>query len=128
MPEPQRSRGTSGEVDGIRSQERDDGGLEEVEEVSCHAADDAVLSFLFDLMDCIVMLCVMAWRCGGVAAYMRSASFVVDATAEYEFYKNARAFMQVNNVFDEVYIASRRPSGLRPGAPRMVWGGLKYSF
>ena len=24
------------------------------------------------------MLCVMAWRCGGVAAYMRSASFVVD--------------------------------------------------
>ena len=56
------------------------------------------------------------------------ASFVVDATAEYEFYKNARAFMQVNNVFDEVYIASRRPSGLRPGAPRMVWGGLKYSF
>ena len=46
---------------------------------SFQAADAAILSFLFDLMDCIVMLCVMAWRCGGVAAYMRSASFVVDA-------------------------------------------------
>jgi hypothetical protein len=44
VPEPQRACGASGEVDRIRSQDGDDGGLEEVEEVSCHAADDAVLT------------------------------------------------------------------------------------
>jgi Fe(3+) dicitrate transport protein len=68
----------------------------------------------------------------GQGAYLENAStdgsFVVDINAEYEFYGNTRAYLAVNNLFDEVYIASRRPSGLRPGAPRIVWAGLKYAF
>lgn len=54
--------------------------------------------------------------------------FVVDIAGEYEFYKGVRAFASVNNLFDEEYVAARRPAGARPGAPLLALAGIKYSF
>lgn len=56
------------------------------------------------------------------------ANFTVDINAELEVAKGTRAFMSVNNVFDDVAVAARRPAGARPTAPRMVYGGLKFEF
>jgi Fe(3+) dicitrate transport protein len=55
-------------------------------------------------------------------------SFTVDLYAETEIKDGVRPFVSVNNVFDQTYIAARRPAGLRPGAPRLVYGGVKASF
>lgn len=56
------------------------------------------------------------------------ASFVVDANAEYELLHNLRGFVSANNLFDEEYVAARRPSGARPGAPQIVFAGIKMKF
>ena len=56
------------------------------------------------------------------------ASVVVDANAEYAIVENLRLFVSANNLFDEDYIASRRPSGVRPGAPQVVFAGVKVTF
>lgn len=56
------------------------------------------------------------------------ASVVVDANAEYAIVENLRLFVSANNLFDEEYIASRRPSGVRPGAPQVVFAGVKVAF
>ena len=34
----------------------------------------------------------------------------------------------VENLTDEVWVASRRPAGLRPGAPRMIYVGMRIGF
>lgn len=41
---------------------------------------------------------------------------------------NYRLFAQVRNLTDEVYVAARRPAGLRPGLPRTVVVGVKMGF
>jgi len=56
------------------------------------------------------------------------ANFVVDAAGEYEVYKNARVFATVDNLFDEEYVAARRPAGARPGKPLTAVVGVKYKF
>jgi Fe(3+) dicitrate transport protein len=56
------------------------------------------------------------------------ASFIVDAYGDYEFYQNTRAFVTVQNLFDDIYIAARRPEGTRPGMPFTALAGVKYSF
>jgi Fe(3+) dicitrate transport protein len=35
---------------------------------------------------------------------------------------------RVENLFDETYLASRRPSGARPGRPRAAFVGVRYTF
>jgi Fe(3+) dicitrate transport protein len=55
-------------------------------------------------------------------------SFVVDFYVEMEVAHNVRPFFSVSNVFDETYIAARRPAGLRPGAPMLAYGGVKVEF
>lgn len=37
-------------------------------------------------------------------------------------------FVSVANIFDNEYVASRTPSGARPGAPRIAQVGFKYKF
>ncbi len=56
------------------------------------------------------------------------ANLVFDAAAEYEFYPKTRFFVAANNLFDELYVASARPSGVRPGEPLSVFSGVKYDF
>lgn len=56
------------------------------------------------------------------------AHFVVDASAEYEVLENTRAFVNAYNLFDQEYVAARRPAGARPGAPQTFLAGVKYSF
>lgn len=54
--------------------------------------------------------------------------FIVDLAAEHEVYNNTRAFVTVDNIFDETYVAARRPAGARPGKPRTFLAGLKVKF
>ena len=44
------------------------------------------------------------------------------------FLKRYEAFLQIRNLTDEVYVAARRPAGLRPGLPRSVLMGLAVRF
>jgi Fe(3+) dicitrate transport protein len=53
---------------------------------------------------------------------------ILDLTAEYELIAHARVFASAQNVTDEVYIAARRPTGVRPGMPRMFIAGLKFDL
>jgi Fe(3+) dicitrate transport protein len=36
--------------------------------------------------------------------------------------------LRIRNLTDEVYVASRRPNGLRPGLPRTALVGLSFAF
>jgi outer membrane receptor protein involved in Fe transport len=56
------------------------------------------------------------------------SSTVFDLNAEYEIVEGARVFGTVHNLFNEEYIAAARPAGLRPGAPQIVFVGLKAAF
>jgi Fe(3+) dicitrate transport protein len=56
------------------------------------------------------------------------ARVILDLTAEYELLTHARVFATMQNVTDEVYIAARRPSGVRPGLPRTFVAGLKFDL
>ena len=53
---------------------------------------------------------------------------VADLAVWYDLSDAIRARVQVRNLTDEVYAASRSPSGLRPGAPRAVLFGLSANF
>ena len=53
---------------------------------------------------------------------------VVDVSAGYLVAGRVRAFAVIRNVTDEVYIAARRPAGVRPGLPHMALAGLTYRF
>ncbi|HCY56525.1 MAG TPA: hypothetical protein DF715_13750, partial [Oceanicaulis sp.] len=53
---------------------------------------------------------------------------VADLAVWYDLSDALRARVQVRNLTDEVYAASRSPAGLRPGAPRAVLFGLAANF
>lgn len=56
------------------------------------------------------------------------AHFTLDLSVEASIGAGVRAFLVVRNLTDEVYVAARRPAGLRPGLPRSLLAGLKASF
>ena len=56
------------------------------------------------------------------------AHFVVDLSGDVALSDTTRAFVNVNNLFDEEYVAARRPAGARPGMPLTVFGGVKFSL
>jgi Fe(3+) dicitrate transport protein len=56
------------------------------------------------------------------------SSTVFDLNGEVEVVEGARLFGTVHNLFEEEYIAAARPAGLRPGAPQIVFVGLKAAF
>lgn len=56
------------------------------------------------------------------------AQHVVDLTARYEVLESAEAYLRVDNLLNQKYIASRRPFGPRPGKPLQVQAGLTYRF
>jgi Fe(3+) dicitrate transport protein len=53
------------------------------------------------------------------------ASLVLDLAADVTVARYAKVFASVRNLTDEVYIAARRPAGLRPGLPRTLMLGIK---
>ncbi len=53
---------------------------------------------------------------------------VFDASAEYRLRGRYRLFVQLRNLTDEIYVAARRPAGLRPGLPRSGLVGFGMTF
>jgi Fe(3+) dicitrate transport protein len=51
---------------------------------------------------------------------------VWDAIATWNFSENLSTYLKVDNLFDETYIAARRPAGVRPGLPRTAYIGLTF--
>lgn len=56
------------------------------------------------------------------------AATIVDATAKYAVLSRLDLVVRARNLFDETYIAARRPAGLRPGLPRSLSIGLDWRF
>ncbi len=53
---------------------------------------------------------------------------VFDIAADVFVGRGATVFASVRNVFDEVYVAARRPAGLRPGLPQTFLLGVRTSL
>lgn len=53
---------------------------------------------------------------------------VFDASIHYQVLEEVSVFATVDNLFDKQYSVARRPIGLRPGKPRTVIGGVKFTF
>jgi Fe(3+) dicitrate transport protein len=51
---------------------------------------------------------------------------VWDAIANWNFSSRLSAYVKVDNLLDETYVAARRPSGVRPGLPRTAYLGVTY--
>ncbi len=51
---------------------------------------------------------------------------VWDAIATWQFTESLSTYVKVDNLFDETYIAARRPAGVRPGLPRTAYLGLTF--
>ncbi|MEJ2274765.1 MAG: TonB-dependent receptor [Woeseiaceae bacterium] len=51
---------------------------------------------------------------------------IVDFIASYSLTENLATYVKVDNVLDEIYVAARRPAGVRPGLPRTAYLGLTY--
>ena len=51
---------------------------------------------------------------------------VWDTIAGWQFTERFTAYVKVDNLFDETYVAARRPAGVRPGLPRTAYLGLTY--
>jgi Fe(3+) dicitrate transport protein len=56
------------------------------------------------------------------------AAFTMDFAINHKLSKEISAFVNVNNLTDNVYIVSRRPAGVRPNQPRTFILGLKANF
>jgi Fe(3+) dicitrate transport protein len=56
------------------------------------------------------------------------AHWVADLNAGWAYTPGSRFFVNVRNLADTVYLASRRPAGLRPGLPRSFSGGVSLQF
>lgn len=54
--------------------------------------------------------------------------WVLDLSASWQFNDYAEVIAKVDNLLDEEYVASRRPSGVRPGKPQTVSVGVRLAF
>ncbi len=54
--------------------------------------------------------------------------FTADLSADVKLLERYKIFLQVRNLFDQTYVAARRPYGLRPGLPRTALLGLTIDF
>lgn len=53
---------------------------------------------------------------------------LVDLAAEWDVIDHFSLFASATNLFDKTYNVSFSPAGARPGAPRMVLGGIRARF
>ena len=56
------------------------------------------------------------------------AHWTFDVAGEHKITDKITAFTTVENVFDETYVAARRPAGARPGMPLTAMVGLKLDM
>lgn len=56
------------------------------------------------------------------------AAFLLDATAKLRVLPQLDLVLQGRNLLDEVYVAARRPAGLRPGMPRTFAVGFEWTY
>jgi len=54
--------------------------------------------------------------------------FLLDLSSSYGITSSIDIFMNVRNILNNTYIVSDRPSGVRPGLPRTVMGGVRYTL
>lgn len=54
--------------------------------------------------------------------------FITDISTDYQLFTDVNLFINIRNLFDNRYIVSDRPVGLRPGLPRTVMGGIRVTF
>jgi Fe(3+) dicitrate transport protein len=54
--------------------------------------------------------------------------FVTDLSSGLEFRQGFSLFVNVRNLFNATYIVSDRPAGVRPGLPRSVLAGFRWSL
>ena len=57
-------------------------------------------------------------------SYATEAHFTLDASVHQRLNKHFTIYLSGNNLTNSVYIAARRPAGVRPGAPRILRLGL----
>jgi len=66
----------------------------------------------------------------GQGALLREESIgsnvVWDTVVTWQFTERLSSYAKVDNLFDETYIAARRPAGVRAGLPRTAYLGLTY--
>lgn len=68
----------------------------------------------------------------GQGAYVPSETIdshvVWDMLARWHFTDKLSSYVKVDNLFDETYVAARRPAGVRPGLDRTAYVGLSFSL
>ncbi len=60
--------------------------------------------------------------------FATDSHFITDISTDYQLFTDVNLFLNVRNLFDNRYVVSDRPAGLRPGLPRTVMGGLRVTF
>jgi Fe(3+) dicitrate transport protein len=53
---------------------------------------------------------------------------IVDFSANYQLDRKQQVYFNIDNIFDEMFIASQKPFGVRPGKPRSFLVGYKVNF
>jgi len=53
---------------------------------------------------------------------------LVDVAAYYDIKDGVRLHLKADNIFDTLYLAGRRPYGIRPGKPREIFAGISFDF
>jgi Fe(3+) dicitrate transport protein len=53
---------------------------------------------------------------------------IVDLLGRWDAADWVSLVLRVNNLFDETYIVSRRPAGVRPGIDRQAFVGANFHF
>jgi Fe(3+) dicitrate transport protein len=53
---------------------------------------------------------------------------LLDFAGEFKFTEHLALFASATNLTDEVYNVGFAPAGARPGAPRMIIGGLRMTY
>lgn len=56
------------------------------------------------------------------------SAWVFDLSASFAITAGTELYARVENLFDETYIAARRPAGARPGRPRASFVGIRSRF
>ncbi len=51
---------------------------------------------------------------------------VWDLVGNWQFTERLSSYVKVDNLFDNTYVAARRPAGVRPGLPRTAYLGVTY--
>ena len=62
------------------------------------------------------------------ASESTDAHVIMDLGSSYQITPLLKLFFGIQNVTNSVYIAARRPAGLRPGLPRTIAAGMTLSL